>query len=114
MQSPERKKSLAKLLLQQAGFDPSEFSFDIDQSKETESMNVSKLLWNLYRSNLLEQESSSDSYSSGCNLELLERHLSEQVLYCSPRSLILGEKNVLHHKEPLKPDETSSAMMENS
>ncbi|GJQ11240.1 hypothetical protein GpartN1_g3031.t1 [Galdieria partita] len=115
----EKKKMLAKLLLQQAGFQSSEISFDLEQVKESESLNISKLLWNVYRSCLLEQDrqlvsgSNVASYCGHSNMQTLEKLISQQVIDHSPQSLLLGSmKNVVHRKEQSEPDHSSSSNLE--
>ncbi|EME27319.1 DNA-binding bromodomain-containing protein isoform 1 [Galdieria sulphuraria] len=108
----ERKRILAKLLLQQAGFQPSEISYDLEEVKDGKALNVSKLLWNVYRSNLLEQDrqlvSDSDSYSSRSSMQTLEKLICQQVLNYTPQSLLLGSKDVACQKEQSDPSYASS------
>ncbi|KAK4528931.1 hypothetical protein GAYE_SCF67G6880 [Galdieria yellowstonensis] len=92
------KKRLARLVLQQAGFHLSEVPQDIEtdegNSIVTPAEQVSPLLWNAYRSQLLEQgkQDKDDLKSNANSIQKLEQLVSQQVVHCSPQSFVLGVK----------------------
>lgn len=93
------KKRLARLVLQQAGFHLSELPQDIEtdggNSIVAPAEQVSPLLWNAYRSQLLEQgkQDKDDLKSNANSIQKLEQLVSQQVVHCSPQSFVLGVKN---------------------